>query len=70
MKQQNKEFEYVNKKPLCCEYRADHLETVISLKKQFEDVDKRFGNFVEYKIVSYQRILYLITKEEYEKISN
>lgn len=66
-------FIYVNKLPKLYEYRSTKiniLESVISIKKQFEDVDKKFGNHIEYIIVSYQKEFYLLTKEEYEKISN
>ena len=64
------DFIYVNKLPKYCEYRNTKLESVISMKKQFEDIYKRLGNYIEYIIVSYQKKFYLLTKEEYEKISN
>lgn len=70
MKLESMGFIYVNKLPKLYEYGSTKLESVISIKKQFEDVDKKFGNYIEYIIVSYQKEFYLLTKEEYEKISN
>lgn len=70
MKLESMGFIYVNKLSKLYEYRSTKLESVISIKKEFEDVDKRFGNHIEYIIVSYQKEFYLLTKEEYEKISN
>jgi hypothetical protein len=70
MKLESIGFIYVNKLTKLYEYRSTKLESVILIKKEFEDVDKRFGNHIEYIIVSYQKEFYLLTKEEYEKISN
>lgn len=70
MKLESMGFIYVNKLPKLYEYGSTKLESVISIKKEFEDVDKKFGNYIEYIIVSYQKEFYLLTKEDYEKISN
>lgn len=70
MKLESMGFIYVNKLSKLYEYRSTKLESVISMKKEFEDVDKKFGNHIEYIIVSYQKEFYLLTKEKYEKISN
>lgn len=70
MKQKPIGFIYVNKLPKYCKYGNNKLESVISIKKEFEDIYKRFSNNIEYIIVSYQKVFYLLTKEEYEKISN
>jgi hypothetical protein len=70
MKLESMGFIYVNKLPKLYEYRSTKLESVISIKKEFEYIYKEFGNHIEYIIVSYQKEFYLLTKEEYEKISN
>lgn len=70
MKLESMGFIYVNKLSKLYEYRSTKLESVISIKKEFEDIYKRLGIYIEYIIVSYQKEFYLLTKEEYEKISN